>query len=50
MAKDKLGDSLAFWSVIVGLQIFQVIFIPISNSIISAPVSYIFNDDIWKVF
>lgn len=48
--KDKLGDSIGFWAVIVGLQIFQVIFIPISNSLISAPVSYIFNDEIWKVF
>lgn len=48
--KDKLGDSLAFWGVIVALQIFQVIFIPISNSLISAPVSYIFENDTWKVF
>ena len=48
--RDNLGDSIAFWSVIVALQVIQVVFIPISNSLISAPVALIFNNELWKVF
>jgi len=48
--KEKLGDNLGFWSIIVLLQIIQSVFIPISNSLISFPVSMIFNNEIWKVF
>lgn len=48
--RDDLGDSIAFWAVIVALQVIQVVFIPISNSLISAPVALIFNNELWKVF
>lgn len=48
--RDRLGDSIGFWAIIVGLQIIQSVFIPVSNSLISLPVSMIFNNEIWKVF
>lgn len=48
--RNKLGDSIWFWSIIVLLQIIQVVFIPISNSLISAPIAVIFNNELWKVF
>lgn len=48
--KNNLGDSLLFWGIIVALQIIQSVFIPISNSLISFPVSMIFADEVWKVF
>lgn len=48
--RDRLGDSIGFWAIIVGLQIIQVVFIPISNSLISAPIAVIFNNELWKVF
>lgn len=48
--RDKLGDSLGFWAIIVALQIVQVVLIPISNQIISVPVAILFNNELWKVF
>lgn len=48
--RDSMGESIWFWAIIVGLQIIQSVFIPISNSLISLPVSMIFNNEIWKVF
>lgn len=48
--RDRLGDSFVFWLVIALLQIFQVIFIPISNQIITVPLALIFPvSDLWKV-
>lgn len=48
--KTSMGDSIWFWVIIVALQLFQVVFIPISNSIISVPVAMLFNDELWKVW
>ena len=48
--RDKLGDSLLFWLIIGLCQIFQVIFIPITNQIITVPLALIFQDELWKVF
>ena len=48
--RDKLGDSLLFWFIIGLCQIFQVIFIPITNQIITVPLALIFQDELWKVF
>lgn len=48
--RNELGDSLLFWGIIVALQVIQSVFIPISNSLISFPVSMIFADEVWKVF
>lgn len=48
--RNQLGDSIWFWAIIVGLQIIQVVFIPISNSLISAPIAVIFSNELWKVF
>jgi len=48
--RDQLGDSIWFWAIIVLLQIIQVVFIPISNSLISAPIAVIFSNELWKVF
>lgn len=48
--RDSMGESVWFWAIIVLLQAFQVVFIPISNQIISAPVSVLFNNELWKVF
>ena len=48
--RDKLGDSPLFWLIIGLCQIFQVIFIPITNQIITVPLALIFQDELWKVF
>ena len=48
--KNQLGDSLIFWLIIALLQVFQVIFIPISNQIITIPLALCFKDELWKVF
>lgn len=49
--RDRLGDSFVFWLVVGLLQIFQVIFIPVSNQIITVPLAVIFPvDQLWKVF
>lgn len=48
--RDTMGESIWFWAIIVALQTFQVVFIPISNSIISAPMAVVFNNELWKVF
>lgn len=49
--RAELGDSFLFWFIIALLQIFQVIFIPISNQIITVPLALLFpTDELWKVF
>lgn len=49
--RDNLGDSFLFWLVIGLLQIIQVIFIPISNQLITVPVALMFpTSELWKVW
>ena len=48
--RNQLGDSILFWLVIGALQVFQVIFIPVSNQIITIPVAVVFHEELWKVF
>ena len=49
--RDNLGDSFLFWLVIGLLQIVQVIFIPLSNQIITVPIAIIFpTSELWKVW
>lgn len=48
--KNELGDSFLLWFIVGCLQIIQVIFIPISNQIITVPLAFVFNDDLLKVF
>lgn len=48
--KDNLGDNFLFWLIVACLQIFQVIFIPVSNQIITIPLALIFGDELWKVW
>jgi len=49
--RDKLGDSFTFWLIVGALQVFQVIFIPVSNQIITVPLAVIFPvNELWKVF
>ena len=48
--RDELGDTIWLWLIIGGLQIVQVIFIPISNQIITVPVALIFGNELWKVW
>lgn len=49
--RNELGDSFLFWGVIGLLQIIQVIFIPVSNQIITVPLALIFPiEELWKVF
>lgn len=49
--RNELGDSFLFWLVIGLLQIIQVIFIPISNQIITVPIAIIFpTSELWKVW
>ena len=48
--RDKMGDNIFFWIVIGLLQIVQVIFIPITNQIITVPCALVFNNELWKVW
>lgn len=49
--RDNLGDSFLFWLVVGLLQIIQVIFIPISNQLITGSLALIFPiEELWKVF
>ncbi|MBP3713374.1 MAG: TVP38/TMEM64 family protein [Bacilli bacterium] len=48
--KDKLGDTIWFWLIIGLLQIVQVIFIPVSNQIITVPIALMFESELWKVW
>ena len=49
--RTRLGESFLFWFIIGCLQIVQVIFIPISNQIITAPIAVIFPiQELWKVW
>ena len=48
--RDELGDNVYFWIFIGLLQIVQVIFIPVSNQIITVPIAIVFNDQLWKVW
>ena len=48
--RDRLGDSALFWFIIGFLQIIQVIFIPLTNQIITVPLALVFNDELWKVW
>ena len=48
--KDKLGDTIWLWLIIGALQIVQVIFVPISNQIITVPCALVFKDCLWKVW
>lgn len=48
--RDRMGDTIWLWLIIGGLQIIQVIFIPVSNQIITIPCALVFNDELWKVW
>lgn len=49
--RNNLGDSVWFWIIIGLLQIVQVIFIPISNQIVTVPLALIFPaNELWKVW
>ena len=48
--KNQFGDSVAFWLIVGLLEVVQVIFVPITNQIITVPVAMVFNDELWKVW
>ena len=48
--KNKFGDSVVFWLIVGLLEIVQVIFVPLTNQIITVPVAIVFNDELWKVW
>ena len=48
--RDNLGDTIWLWLIIGLLQVIQVIFVPISNQIITVPCALVFNDELWKVW
>lgn len=49
--RDELGDNFVFWIIVALLQIIQVIFIPVSNQIITVPLALCFPiEELWKVF
>ena len=48
--KNKFGDSVIFWLIVGLLEIVQVIFVPLTNQIITVPVAMVFNDELWKVW
>lgn len=48
--RDELGDTFVFWAIITALQVFQVVFLPITNQIITVPIAILFSNELWKVF
>lgn len=48
--RDKIGDNVFFWIAIGLLQMVQVIFIPLTNQIITVPCALVFNNELWKVW
>lgn len=48
--KNTLGESIIFWLIVVALQIFQTIFIPISNQLITGALAVLYADELWKVW
>lgn len=48
--RDNVGDTIWFWAIITALQVFQVVFLPITNQIITVPIALLFKDELWKVF
>ncbi len=48
--RDKIGDNIWFWIIVGLLQIVQVIFIPLTNQIITVPLALVFNNELWKVW
>lgn len=48
--RDELGDTVWLWFVIGSLQVVQVIFIPISNQVVTVPCALVFNNELWKVW
>ena len=48
--RDRIGDNIFFWLIIGLLQVVQVIFIPITNQIITVPLALVFNNELWKVW
>lgn len=48
--RDTLGDTIWLWLIIGLLQVIQVIFIPVSNQIITVPCALVFNNELWKVW
>lgn len=48
--RDNIGDTFWFWAIITALQVFQVVFLPITNQIITVPIAILFSNELWKVF
>jgi len=48
--QERLGDSVFFWLAIGLLQVIQVIFIPVTNQIITVPCALVFPNSLWKVW
>ena len=48
--RDRIGDNVWFWIVVDLLQVVQVIFIPLTNQIITVPLALVFNNELWKVW
>ena len=48
--RDRIGDNIWFWIIIGCLQVVQVIFIPVTNQIITVPCALVFNNELWKVW
>ena len=48
--RDRIGDNIWFWIIVGLLQIIQVIFIPLTNQIITVPLALVFQDELWKVW
>ena len=48
--RDQLGNSFLTYLIIGALQIIQVIFIPVSNQLITVPAALIFNDNLLYIW
>lgn len=48
--RDKIGDNIWFWITIGALQIFQCVFVPLTNQVITVPCAFIFSDNTADLF
>lgn len=48
--RDSLGGNIWFWAIIVGLQIIQTIFLPITNQLVTGATAVLYNNELWKVW
>lgn len=48
--RERMGDSMAFWMAVWGIETLQIMLVPISNQMLAAVLALLFpSDQLWKV-